>query len=45
MLRRRNVARDSSEVKVVAVEAGANVEAEEEVVGGDEEADPSSGRT
>jgi hypothetical protein len=44
LLRRRSVAKDSSEVKVAAVEAGANAGVEEEVAGGDEEADPSSGR-
>jgi hypothetical protein len=43
--RRRSVARDSSEVKVAAAEAGVNEEVEEEVAGGDEEADPSSEKT
>lgn len=43
--RRRSVARDSREVRVVVVEAGASEEAEEEVAGGDEEVDLSTPRT
>ena len=45
LLRKRNAVRDSSEVKVVVVEAGASVEVEEEVAGGDAEADRSPART
>jgi len=43
--RRRSVVKGSSEAKVVEVEVGVNVEEEEEVVGGVEEADSTLART